>query len=497
MLTIILLKYTALVVLAVVLIAFLAACVFLYRLHSRYDHLPGPKRTSFFTGNASEFRSAIENQIPFVHRMLELQQEFGPVYVIFFFHQAFVSVADPATVKELLMNDVHTKPGSYDQLYELYGVRFMGKGLVTERDHSKWYNHRKIFNPAFHRKHLMGLMSYFNTSSDKLVLRLKDDVDTGKAVPLMDGISRTTLDVIAKAGFGMTQELILDESPFVEAVETSFKGMLNKFQKPYDLIFPSHWKFRREVQRAVQCLRDTGEGLIFKSRKALLMGEDLPNNILGIIMKYSNPSEDQFDMETMVDEFLTFFVAGQETTSNLVGFTMVQLGRHPEILKRVRDEIDAVVGDKDFIEYEDVMKMEYTLLVLKETLRLYSPATGISRSLAYDMTVCGHNIPAGSSVELNHYIMTRMEQFFKNPLNFDPERFVRDEDKPLYAYFPFSLGTRSCIGQQFALIEARVILAKLYQNYDFKLDPTQSFEIVDQLTLKPKGQCMNYIYSRQ
>ncbi|KAJ8045974.1 Cholesterol 24-hydroxylase [Holothuria leucospilota] len=113
------------------------------------------------------------------------------------------------------------------------------------------------------------------------------------------------------------------------------------------------------------------------------------------------------------------------------------------------------------------------------------------------MTVCGHNIPAGSNVQMSHYIMARMEQFFKNPLTFDPERFLRDEDKPLYAYFPFSLGTRSCIGQQFALIEARVILAKLYQNYDFKLDPTQSFEILDQLTLKPKGQCMNYIYSRQ
>ncbi|KAJ8045987.1 Cholesterol 24-hydroxylase [Holothuria leucospilota] len=497
MLTIILLKYTALVVLAVVLVAFLAACVFLYRLHSRYDHLPGPKRTSFFMGNASEFRSAIERQIPFIQRMLELQQEFGPVYVIFFFHQAFISVADPATVKELLMNDIHTKPDSYKVLYEVYGVRFMGKGLVTEQDHSKWYNHRKIFNPAFHRKHLMGLMSYFNTSSDKLVLKLKDDVDTGKAVPLMDGFSRTTLDVIAKAGFGMTQELILDESPFVEAVETSFQGMRNQFRKPYDLIFPSHWKFRREVQRAVQCLRDTGEELISKSRKALLMGEDLPNNILGIIMKYSNPSEDQFDMETMVDEFLTFFVAGQETTGNLLGFAMVQLGGHPEILKRVRDEIDAVVGDKDFIEYEDVMKMEYTLLVLKETLRLYSPAVGTVRRLAYDMTVCGHHIPAGSSVQMSHYIMARMEKFFKNPLTFDPERFLRDEDKPLYAYFPFSLGTRSCIGQQFALIEARVILAKLYQNYDFKLDPTQSFGILDQITLKPKGQCMNYIYSRQ
>ncbi|XP_071834636.1 cholesterol 24-hydroxylase-like [Apostichopus japonicus] len=490
--------YALLVLLTLITGVFVWNCVNIYQKHAQYRHLPGPKRSSFFAGNADLIGVAmVERRIPFVQVMWEMQQEYGPVFVMYLFNQVLVSICDPATVKTLLSNAEHTKPETFDLMADLYGIRFLGNGLLTERDHSKWNARRKMINPAFHRKQLIDLMGHFNTSSDKLVVKFKRDSDTDKPVQLMDGLCRTTLDVIAKAGFGMKEELILEDSPFIDAVDTSLKGLLHQFHNPFDWMDPRCWKYHAEIRKSLIFLRNFGRDTIAKSREAQYKGEAQTNNILNNILKYFDFSKEDFDMETMVDEFLTFFFAGQETTSNMLGFVLLELGRRPEIAKKVQEEIDSIVGDKEFVEYQDVMKMEYSLLVLKEALRLYPPVAGSSRKCAHDLDVCGYHIPAGSNCQLTHYVMSRMEQFFKNPLEFDPDRFLRDEDNPQYAYFPFSLGARSCIGQQFALIEARVILAKLFQNFTFKLDQTQSFGIVDQLTLKPEGQCTNFIYTRK
>ncbi|XP_071834631.1 cholesterol 24-hydroxylase-like [Apostichopus japonicus] len=498
MLSLELFVYALLVLLTLITGVFVWFCVNIYLRHAQYGHLPGPKRSSFFSGNLDVILVGIvEKRLPYAHVMWEMQQEYGPVFVLYLFNQVLVYICHPDTVKTLLMNTEHTKPAMYDVLYDLYGIRFLGNGLLSERDHSKWNARRKMINPAFHRKQLIDYIGHFNTSSDKLVVKFKQDADTDKPVQLMDGLRRTTLDGIAKAGFGMKEELILEDSPFIDAIETSLKGMLNKYQKPMDWMSPRNWKYHEEIRKSVRFLRNFGRDTIAKSREEQYKGEAQTNNVLSKILKYFDISKEDFDMESMVDEFLTFFVAGQETTSNMLGFTLLELGRRPEIAKKVQEEVDSIVGDKEFVEYQDVMKMEYTLLVLKESLRLYPPGAATARECAHDLDVCGYHVSAGTSCQMSPYVMSRMEQYFKNPLEFDPERFLRDEDNPLYAYFPFSLGARSCIGQQFALIEARVVLAKLFQNFTFKLDQTQSFGIVDQLTLTPEGLCTNFIYTRK
>lgn len=175
---------------------------------------------------------------------------------------------------------------------------------------------------------------------------------------------------------------------------------------------------------------------------------------------------------------------------------MLCLGQNPEALARVLSEVDTVIGRKEHIDYEDIIKLEYLSLVLKESLRLYPPVFGTGRVITKSMDVVGYNIPAGSTIFFCNYAMNRSEEYFKNPLTFDPERFRRDEDKPLYVYFPFSIGPRSCIGQQFALIESRVVLAKLLQKLNFRLVPGQNLGVRERLTLKPAGDCLNYITLR-
>ncbi|XP_063957661.1 cholesterol 24-hydroxylase-like isoform X3 [Lytechinus pictus] len=191
---------------------------------------------------------------------------------------------------------------------------------------------------------------------------------------------------------------------------------------------------------------------------------------------------------------------GQETTSDLLSFTIQQLGRNPEVAKKLQAEVDEVLGQKSYIEYEDLAKLEYMMMVFKETLRLYPPVIGTSRVTAHPIKYKDLTIPAGVEVSVLSSVMARMEEYFDDPLLFNPDRFKPREDDKLprhiYAFFPFSIGQRSCIGQQFALIEARVILGKLLQRFEFHFNQSQRTVMLDELTMKPLDKCKNYLTLR-
>jgi len=198
-------------------------------------------------------------------------------------------------------------------------------------------------------------------------------------------------------------------------------------------------------------------------------------------------------MEEMLDEFVTFFLAGNETTANLLASAMMHLGKNPDIMYRLKTEVDAVIGDKEVIPYEDLSKLEYMLAVLKETLRISPPATGTVRTSLTDTVLSGYKIPAHSTLAVPFYAISRSERYWKKPLEFIPDRFLDTDERSSGAFMPFAIGPRNCIGQQFALIEARVLLAKLLQSFNFSLVPDQSLVFVVETTLKPKSGCQVYI----
>ncbi|XP_026547342.1 cholesterol 24-hydroxylase-like, partial [Notechis scutatus] len=164
------------------------------------------------------------------------------------------------------------------------------------------------------------------------------------------------------------------------------------------------------------------------------------------------------DDENMVDNFVTFFVAGHETTANLLSFTIMELARHPEIVTKLQAEVDEVIGVKRDVAYEDLRKLKYLSQVLKEILRLYPPVAGVMRWTEKKNVIEGIDIPANTTLFFSTYLMGRMERYFKNALTFDPDRFSKDKSRPYFSYFPFSLGPRSCIGQLFAQVSKIIAL---------------------------------------
>ncbi|NXY16184.1 CP46A hydroxylase, partial [Atrichornis clamosus] len=375
-------------------------------------------------------------------------------------------------------------PLVYGSLFSLFGERFLGNGLVTVCNHEHWRKQRRIMDPAFSRSYLIGLMDAFNEKAEELMEKLEEKADGEKEFSMLSMMSRVTMDIIAKVAFGLELNALSDDrTPLPHAVTKILEG-LSKDLLPLIRYMPGKQKLIKEVKESVRLLRRVGKECLDRRREAIQNGKEATLDILTQILKGAALEETRDD-ENILDNFITFFVAGHETSATEMTFTVMALGQHPEIMERAQAEVDDVLGAKRDIDYEDLGKLTYLSQVLKESLRLYPPVSGTLRRLEKEHVINGIRIPANTTLFLNTYIMGRMEKFFKDPLTFNPDRFSKDAPKPYYCYFPFSLGPRSCIGQVFAQMEVKVVMAKLLQRFDIQLVPGQSFKLVETGTMKP------------
>ncbi|KAK7907132.1 hypothetical protein WMY93_015744 [Mugilogobius chulae] len=477
------------VLLFVLFVAFLAYCAYIKYIHMKYDHIPGPPRQSFFFGHMGTFTEMTKKDLIVYDKCIEWSETYGPVYRLNVLHRVLIVVTCPEATKDILMSAKYPKDKFlHKKMFYLFGQRLLGNGLVTAVDHDLWYKHRRVMDPAFSSLYLRGLMGTFNERAEKLMERLSEEAENQTEVSMLHMMNCVTMDVIAKVAFGIELELFNNNSPFPKAIETSLLGILMVARDVFFEYKPQNRGFIKEVREACRLLRSTGAQWINDRKKAMQNGEMCPkifsHKSSNQLEKESMSKEDE---EIMLDNFVTFFIAGQETTANQLAFCIMELGRHPEILEKLKQEIDEVIGMKRDISYDDLGNLTYLTQVLKETLRLYATAPVTNRDIPVDIKINGVHIPAGVTAMLSTYISSRMEKFFKDPLKFDPDRFHPDAPKPYYSYYPFSLGPRSCLGMNFAQMEAKVVMAKLIQRFDFTLVPGQNFDIKDTVTLRPKS----------
>ncbi|XP_063079351.1 cholesterol 24-hydroxylase-like [Engraulis encrasicolus] len=485
--------YLVLILLGVVLVAFVSFVLYVQYIHQKFDHIPGPPRDNFLLGHLPTILSYTRTPGRHINEIfLEWTETYGPVCRINSLHTAFVIVSCPEATKEILMSPKISKdPLSYKRLHSLFGTRFLGTGLVTAVDHEVWYKQRRIMDPAFSSVYLRGLIDTFNERAERLMTKLSEFADREEPVHMHKLINSFTMDVITKIAFGVDLDLLnTQDSPFPQAIETCLKGMVCHTRDPFFQLWSKNKKAVREIKEACQLLRKTGAMWINERKKAVQSGQEVPMDILTQILKSAEENKTDDDEEIMLDNFVTFFIAGQETTANQIAFAIMALGRHPEILQRLKEEVDDVLGVKQDISNEDLGRLTYLNQVLKETLRLYPTAPGTTRRIAKDMVINGIRVPGNCGLLFSSFVSSRLDRFFKDPLTFDPERFNMNAPKPYYCYFPFALGPRSCLGQNFSQIEAKVAMAKLLQRFDFSLVPGQSFEILDTGTLRPESGVM-------
>jgi cytochrome P450 len=209
------------------------------------------------------------------------------------------------------------------------------------------------------------------------------------------------------------------------------------------------------------------------------------DDLLGMLLAARDEDDHPMSDRQLRDEVMTLFMAGHETTANLLSWTLYALSQNPEVERKLHQELDRVLGSR-LPTLEDVRDLRYTALVVKEGLRLYPPAWAVGRQAKETFEVGGYSFPKNTYVLICQWIMHRDSRFFAEPHRFLPDRWT-DDFSPGFAYLPFGAGPRVCIGAAFANMEAALLLAAIAGRYRLVLEPGQKVAPVAAVTLRPRG----------
>ncbi|MFC6725337.1 cytochrome P450, partial [Halobium palmae] len=193
------------------------------------------------------------------------------------------------------------------------------------------------------------------------------------------------------------------------------------------------------------------------------------------------------DHEQLRDEVKTLLLAGHETTALALTFAVFSLAQRPEVERRLVEELETVLGGRT-PTVDDLDDLSYTERVATETMRLYPPVYGMLREPTEEVDIGGYAVPEGTTISINQWVVHRDPRWYDDPMAFRPERWTPEmrEELPRFAYFPFSGGPRRCIGDRFAVQEAKLVLATLYQRYHFELVSSPSLSLAAAITARPK-----------
>jgi cytochrome P450 len=212
------------------------------------------------------------------------------------------------------------------------------------------------------------------------------------------------------------------------------------------------------------------------------------DDFLSILLRAREDDGSTMSNEQVQNEALTLFGAGHETTATALTWVWYLLATHPEVYRRVQEEVDSVLQGR-VPTYSDLPRLPYCLQVFKEALRLYPPAYGVARAASHNVELDGYKIKQGVGVIAAIYAMHHCSTYYLDPEKFDPERFTPENEKrlPRYAYLPFGAGPRICIGNHFSMMEGHFLLATLAQRVTFDLVPGQNVksDLSKTLTLRP------------
>ncbi|MER7580677.1 cytochrome P450 [Kitasatospora sp. NPDC097691] len=419
-------------------------------------------------------------------RIMELAREHGPAFVQRLHGRDTLVVTGLELVEELADETRFTKsigPG-------LENVRrFTGDGLFTAyNDEPNWARAHDILMPAF----ALGSMRTYHPVMLRVARRLIDSWDGREAaalpVDVPGDMTRMTLDTIGLAGFGFDfGSFDRDEPhPFVDAMVRCLEWAMTRLTRDPE---QDHGERDAAFRADADYLADVVDEVI-----AARAGEDAQGpaeDLLGLMLGAVRPSDgSRLDAENIRNQVITFLIAGHETTSGALSFAMYYLVKNPAVLREVQREVDALWGDQADPQpsYEDVGRLRYTRQVLNEALRLWPTAPAFSREARED-TLLGGRIPlrAGETVFVSTPMLHRDPVWGDNPELFDPSRFDAEPEaaRSPHAFKPFGTGERACIGRQFALHEATMLLGMLVHRYRLIDHADYRLTIKQTLTIKP------------
>ena len=383
---------------------------------------------------------------------------------------------DPADIRHVLQDNARNyhKSPVYDRLRE--GV---GNGLLTSED-AFWLRQRRLAQPAFHRQRVAAMADAMVACTEQMLDRWDGVAAQGGTIDVIEEMMAVTQAIIVRTMFstdlGEAAEVVNRTWPLINRRigETFWSTKLET-----SLPLPANRRF----WRALHELETVVYRIIADRRRS---GRDEADLLSMLLSARDEETGGGMDDRQLRDEVMTILLAGHETTSLALAWTYYLLSRHPGTAAGIEEEVDRVIaGGRPSFAHVD--RLTCTRRAIEESLRLYPPAWGFSRQAVGEDEIGGYRVPKGSLVFLIPFVIHRRPNLWPDPERFDPDRFTPEQDaaRPKFAYMPFGGGPRGCIGNQFAMVEAQLIVASIAQRFRVELLPDQGIQPEPLITLRP------------
>jgi cytochrome P450 len=355
------------------------------------------------------------------------------------------------------------------------GRAVMGDGLLTSEEplHA---TQRRLIQPAFHRERTAHHAQVMGEYASRACSRWRD----GETIDLRKEMMRLTLDILGKTLFN--KKIEEDAGEIGEAV-TELMSLVGLVFVPFSqhlmrLPLPGMRRLKRVSQRFDRLIY----GLIEERMRSRIQRDDLLSMLLQHQLAEGNREQ---AVRQVRDECLTILLAGHETIANALTCALFLLAQHPEHAGKIRAEVDRVAGLRD-LQGQDHEHLSFTRCAFLESMRLYPPVWILGRALKQSCSVGPYTAPRNSILFASQYLLHRDARFFAEPETFHPDRFLGKGKEHQFAYFPFGIGPRRCIGEGFALMEGVLALGTILRRWQVELLPESKLVLDPKITLRPK-----------
>ena len=398
----------------------------------------------------------------------------------------------PAMIRHVLQDNRlnYEKSKFYDVLRSI-----LGDGIFLAEG-EEWLSQRKTAGRAFQGCQLRRMTEAMQEAVADLELRWSALAARRAVVDIIPEMMRLTLDILMRTLFSLRLE---DQHEDVfHALTVILRDAEKRIWSPLGLPRWLPTRRNRQVRAALDSIDRFVLDLIAARRAAAPKGDEAERDLLDLLLANQNGRSDR----QLCGQIQSMILAGHETTANALTWCWTLLSLHPESLRRLRGEARAVLNGRP-AGFAELPALKYTRMVFDETLRLYPPLWTFSRTAVADDRIAGLNVPAGTNVMLNMFAVHRRPELWDNPEGFDPLRFdaARSDSAHSdpgasdaaggagrrFAYFPFSDGPRTCLGERFAVLESMIAISAIVQRFDLQLLPGQKVEPEPMITLRPRG----------
>lgn len=438
----------------------------------------GPKG-DWLLGNADQFK---KDPLNF---MTQSHKEYGDCVQMRIGSFPMLLICDPDLIHEVLV----TKASSFTKDAAIKNnPEFFGNGLLRSEGHY-WKRQRKLASPAFSPRRLEEYAKQMVELTLAKIAKWQD----GETCDIQKEMMQLTLSIAAKTLF----DVGLDENhEFEAALEDAQRYLAERMENFVMLLLPEWVPFPSNIHlhEAVQKIDKYVYRLIAERRESTEGRQDLLSSLISVRDEDGSALSDQ----EIRDEVFTLFFAGHETTALTLTWTLYLLSQNRQAEEKLLQEIKELLGGKMPCAH-DAHRLDYARRIVMESMRLIPPVWAIGREAAEDCRIGKYQVKKGTSILISQWVNNHEERWFENPQSFNPDRWTAEfcDALPKYAYFPFGGGPRTCIGNNFALMEAVLLLACIISDYHLELDPAQKVEFQPAVTLRPKNGVKMTLHKRK